>query len=69
MAPPRMVACPQCGTPVEWCPESAWRPFCSERCKMVDLGAWATGTYRVPVDGPTNDDALDAPDSPPPRDD
>jgi len=28
---------------------NAWRPFCSERCKLIDLGAWATERYRVPV--------------------
>jgi len=28
----------------------AWRPFCSERCKLVDLGAWATERYRVPAE-------------------
>jgi len=46
---PRIVACPTCGAPVSWTPESAWRPFCSKRCKMIDLGAWATERYRVPV--------------------
>jgi hypothetical protein len=44
----RAVACPTCGKPVEWA-ASAWRPFCSERCKLIDLGAWATERYRVPV--------------------
>jgi endogenous inhibitor of DNA gyrase (YacG/DUF329 family) len=29
-------------------PENRWRPFCSERCKMIDLGAWANEEYRVP---------------------
>ncbi len=46
---PRVVACPTCGKPVEWTQASAWRPFCSERCKLIDLGAWATEQYRVPV--------------------
>lgn len=32
-----------------WVPANAWRPFCSERCKMIDLGAWATERYRLPV--------------------
>ena len=45
----RLVACPQCGKPVEWSPRSPFRPFCSERCKLIDLGAWATEAYRVPV--------------------
>ena len=30
-------------------PANPWRPFCSERCKLVDLGAWADESYRVPV--------------------
>ena len=34
------VACPSCGGQVVWSEESAWRPFCSERCRMIDLGAW-----------------------------
>ncbi|HXF66896.1 MAG TPA: DNA gyrase inhibitor YacG [Burkholderiales bacterium] len=46
---PRAVACPTCGKQVPWTPASLWRPFCSERCKLIDLGAWATERYRVPV--------------------
>ena len=49
MAAPRFVPCPQCGRPVEWAATSRWRPFCSARCKMIDLGAWAAESYRVPV--------------------
>jgi endogenous inhibitor of DNA gyrase (YacG/DUF329 family) len=50
-ASPRIVNCPRCGAPVKWGPESPFRPFCSERCKMIDLGAWATERYRVPDAG------------------
>jgi hypothetical protein len=46
---PRIVACPTCGARVPWTPESKFRPFCSERCKMIDLGAWANESYRIPV--------------------
>lgn len=46
---PRVVSCPHCGKSVEWTKTSAWRPFCSERCRLIDLGAWATERYRVPV--------------------
>ena len=53
-----VVDCPTCGRRVEWTPASRWRPFCSERCKLVDLGAWASGQYMVPGDAP----AADAPD-------
>jgi endogenous inhibitor of DNA gyrase (YacG/DUF329 family) len=34
---------------VEWIPAARWRPFCSERCKIIDLGAWASEAYRVAV--------------------
>jgi endogenous inhibitor of DNA gyrase (YacG/DUF329 family) len=58
----RTVKCPQCGAPVEWTPASKWRPFCSERCKTLDLGAWASEAYRVPV---VERDADDGDDTPP----
>jgi endogenous inhibitor of DNA gyrase (YacG/DUF329 family) len=45
---PTVVPCPRCGKPVAWIPENSWRPFCSERCRKIDLGAWAAGEYRVP---------------------
>jgi endogenous inhibitor of DNA gyrase (YacG/DUF329 family) len=42
-----VVKCPHCGEPVPWSSDSNWRPFCSERCKTIDLGAWASERYRV----------------------
>ena len=54
----RTVNCPRCGAPVPWGPESPFRPFCSERCKMIDLGAWANEEYRVAVKG--EDDEADS---------
>ena len=45
----RVVPCPSCRTPVRWATDNPWRPFCSERCKLIDLGAWASESYRVPV--------------------
>lgn len=45
---PRSVNCPTCAKPVVWEPASRWRPFCSERCKLIDIGAWASESYRVP---------------------
>ena len=57
----RTVRCPQCGKPVEWAPASRWRPFCSERCKMIDFGGWASEAYRIPAaEGPDGDDEGDA---------
>lgn len=49
MTPPRTVRCPQCSSISEWTPDNPWRPFCSERCKQIDLGAWASESYRVPL--------------------
>ena len=45
----RLVNCPRCGTKVVWSTGNPWRPFCSEHCKMMDLGAWASEQYRIPV--------------------
>ena len=56
---PTVVTCPTCGKSAEWTPENRWRPFCSERCKLIDLGAWATEKYRVPM--AEEDDQPDAP--------
>jgi len=44
---PPAVNCPLCGKPAEWSPANPYRPFCSERCKRLDLGAWASGEYRI----------------------
>lgn len=46
---PKTGTCPTCGAPAPWTPENRWRPFCSERCKLIDLGQWADEKYRVPV--------------------
>ena len=48
-SPKRTVACPRCGAAALFAPENRWRPFCSERCRMVDLGLWASEAYRVPA--------------------
>ena len=44
-----IVKCPVCGKVVEWKEANAFRPFCSERCKQIDLGAWADEQYKVPA--------------------
>jgi len=44
----RTVNCPQCGKSVVWNQDNLFRPFCSERCKTMDLGQWATESYRIP---------------------
>lgn len=60
----RLVRCPQCGKDALWAPENPARPFCSERCQQIDLGCWASDSYRIPV--PLEQDELDGslPDSP-----
>jgi len=50
MAKVRLVSCPRCGAQVAWSTENPYRPFCSERCKLIDLGDWAMERYRVPVE-------------------
>ncbi len=44
-----IVTCPTCKKSVEWLPTQKWRPFCSERCHLIDLGKWADGTYAIPA--------------------
>lgn len=45
----RFVRCPTCGQRARYAADNPWRPFCSERCRSVDLGAWADQAYRVPA--------------------
>jgi endogenous inhibitor of DNA gyrase (YacG/DUF329 family) len=45
----KSVPCPRCGAQAVFAPENPWRPFCSERCKTIDLGAWANEEYRIPA--------------------
>ena len=44
------VKCPTCGTEVEYSPANPFRPFCSERCRLIDLGAWANDEYVIAGD-------------------
>ncbi len=43
----RRVRCPQCRQKTDW-HDNPWRPFCSERCQLIDLGAWAEERYGIP---------------------
>jgi uncharacterized protein len=54
--PARIVACPTCRKPVYWSESSRFRPFCSERCRLIDLGAWADEAHRLPGEDPANDE-------------
>jgi uncharacterized protein len=41
------IACPHCGQKNTWKADNEFKPFCSERCKLIDLGGWASERYRV----------------------
>ena len=41
------VNCPECGKKSVWDTENPFRPFCSERCRTIDLGAWASDSYQI----------------------
>ncbi|WP_145927214.1 DNA gyrase inhibitor YacG [Jeongeupia sp. USM3] len=58
----RIVPCPQCGEPAVYSPDNAFRPFCSRRCRLIDLGQWADESYRIPAADPAKPDVptLDA---------
>ncbi|WP_118182253.1 DNA gyrase inhibitor YacG [Paraburkholderia phosphatilytica] len=57
-----VVKCPTCGKNVRWTAEARFRPFCSERCKQIDLGAWAAEKYKIggTDDEPPSDDTPSA---------
>ena len=42
------VKCPTCQKQQVWDSQNPFRPFCSERCKLIDLGAWANEEYQIP---------------------
>ncbi len=53
---PRVVRCPACGGDSIYAPSNPFRPFCGERCKNMDLGAWASEGFRVPAEEPPQED-------------
>ena len=64
MTKPMTIDCPTCGTPLECNPSNPFRPFCSDRCKLIDLGAWASEEHKIPVSPDAEDDLFseDLPD-------
>jgi endogenous inhibitor of DNA gyrase (YacG/DUF329 family) len=46
----KKVHCPQCKCLSEWSKENIYRPFCSKRCQLLDLGAWASENHRIAGD-------------------
>ena len=60
---PLTVNCPTCGKGFVWNEQARSRPFCSERCRLIDLGEWLDGNYRIPDRDPAR--PFDPPDDPP----
>ena len=60
---PKTVSCPGCGGDSIYAMSNPFRPFCSARCKNIDLGAWASESFRVPVSSNAEDQPLE--DAPP----
>lgn len=65
-APPE-VNCPQCSRTIPWSERYPHRPFCSERCRSIDFGAWATESYRIPAEPASPEDLDEAEDDDSPR--
>ncbi|MBT4962812.1 MAG: DNA gyrase inhibitor YacG [Francisellaceae bacterium] len=42
------VSCPTCKCSLVWSTTNKSRPFCSEKCRLIDLGEWASGSYSIP---------------------
>jgi endogenous inhibitor of DNA gyrase (YacG/DUF329 family) len=55
-APQRRVSCPTCKALAVYDASNRWRPFCSQRCRSADLGAWASEQFRVADTAPADDD-------------
>ena len=56
---PKLVICPTCGGDSVYSPSNPFRPFCSARCKNIDLGAWASENFRMPTNGLPEDQPAD----------
>jgi uncharacterized protein len=61
----KQVRCPVCSKPLEWSEKSPFRPFCSQRCKLTDLGAWASDAYRIAAQEESPGDHADTQDGAP----
>jgi endogenous inhibitor of DNA gyrase (YacG/DUF329 family) len=52
------VKCPTCRRDVEWSDASPYRPFCSDRCRLIDLGAWLTEQHKIPDETAAAQDSM-----------
>lgn len=55
----KRVSCPTCGGDSVYASSNPYRPFCSERCKNIDLGAWASENFRLPISSLPEDQITD----------
>jgi uncharacterized protein len=60
----RLVRCPTCRRPTPWA-GNTHRPFCSERCRLLDLAAWADERYRIAGDPVPSDTDAEGDERPP----
>ena len=56
------IQCPNCQKTIEWSAKYPYRPFCSDRCRLIDLGSWADGSYAIPSQSPPDEFAGDLDD-------
>lgn len=61
-----VVKCPTCKRAVEWSEAAVYRPFCSDRCRLIDLGAWLDEKHAIPGEPAADEDRLksDSPQEP-----
>lgn len=57
-----IVQCPTCSIDVPWVSEQKYRPFCGERCQLIDFGGWATESFRVAGEAAVDEASLGAED-------
>ena len=51
----KIVPCPTCRGDSVYAESNPYRPFCSERCKQIDMGAWASESFAVPIEAPPDE--------------
>lgn len=51
----KLIRCPRCQKECLYEEANPWRPFCCERCKLIDIGAWADESYRVAIPASSED--------------
>jgi uncharacterized protein len=59
------LSCPTCRRKIEWSEAFPYRPFCSERCRLIDLGAWLSEGHAIAGDAPdVGEDAIGTEEEP-----